>query len=77
MTLQLTEFVTVAELANMMNANVNGVISACMTLGIMVSINQRLDSKPSIIAEEFGYEANFVSAEVQEAIDVEEDRKRT
>lgn len=74
MTLQLTEFVTVAELANMMNANVNEVISACMTLGIMVSINQRLDSETiTIIAEEFGYEANFVSAEVQEAIDVEQD----
>ena len=74
MTLQLTEFVTVAELANMMNANVNEVISACMTLGIMVSINQRLDSETiTIIAEEFGYDANFVSAEVQEAIEVEED----
>ncbi|MAI23152.1 MAG: translation initiation factor IF-2 [Crocinitomicaceae bacterium] len=74
MTLQLTEFVTVAELASMMNANVNEVISACMTLGIMVSINQRLDSETiTIIAEEFGYEANFVSAEVQEAIEVEED----
>ena len=74
MTLQLTEFVTVAELANMMNTNVNEVISACMTLGIMVSINQRLDSETiTIIAEEFGYEANFVSAEVQEAIEVEED----
>ena len=74
MTLQLTEFVTVAELANMMNANVNEVISACMTLGIMVSINQRLDSETiTIISEEFGYEANFVSAEVQEAIDIEED----
>ena len=73
-TLQLTEFVTVAELANMMNANVNEVISACMTLGIMVSINQRLDSETiTIISEEFGYEANFVSADVQEAIDVEED----
>ena len=74
MTLQLTEFVTVAELANMMNTNVNEVISACMTLGIMVSINQRLDSETiTIISEEFGYEANFVSAEVQEAIDIEED----
>lgn len=58
----------------MMNANVNEVISACMTLGIMVSINQRLDSETiTIISEEFGYEANFVSADVQEAIDVEED----
>ena len=73
-TLQLTEFVTVAELANMMNASVNDVISACMTLGIMVSINQRLDSETiTIIVEEFGYEAEFVSAEVQEAIDIEED----
>ena len=73
-TLQLTEFVTVAELANMMNANVNEVISACMTLGIMVSINQRLDSETiTIISEEFGYEANFVSADVQESIAVEVD----
>ena len=73
-TLQLTEFVTVAELANMMNANVNEVISACMTLGIMVSINQRLDSETiTIISEEFGYEANFVSAEVQESIEIEVD----
>lgn len=73
-TLQLTEFVTVAELANMMNTNVNEVISACMTLGIMVSINQRLDSETiTIIVEEFGYEADFVSAEVQEAIEIEED----
>ena len=77
MTLQLTEFVTVAELANMMNANVNEVISACMTLGIMVSINQRLDSETiTIIAEEFGFEANFVSAEVQEAIEVEQDSEK-
>ncbi len=73
-TLQLTEFVTVAELANMMNTNVNEVISACMTLGIMVSINQRLDSETiTIIVEEFGYEADFVSAEVQEAIEIEND----
>ncbi len=73
-TLQLTEFVTVAELASMMNVNVNEVISACMTLGIMVSINQRLDSETiTIIAEEFGFDADFVSAEVQEAIDLETD----
>jgi translation initiation factor IF-2 len=70
-TLQLTEFVTVAELASMMDVNVNEVISACMTLGIMVSINQRLDSETiTIIAEEFGFEADFVSAEVQEAIEI-------
>ena len=75
-TLQLTEFVTVAELASMMNVNVNEVISACMTLGIMVSINQRLDSETiTIIAEEFGFDADFVSAEVQEAIELETDRE--
>ena len=75
-TLQLTEFVTVAELASMMDVNVNEVISACMTLGIMVSINQRLDSETiTIIAEEFGFEADFVSAEVQEAIEIETDKE--
>jgi translation initiation factor IF-2 len=74
--LKLTEFVTVAELASMMQVSVNEVISACMTLGIMVSINQRLDSETiSIIVEEFGFEANFVSADVQESIPVEEDRE--
>ena len=67
--LKLTEFVTVAELATMMDRGVNDIISACMTLGIMVSINQRLDSETiTIIAEEFGYEVEFVSAEVEEAI---------
>lgn len=72
--LKLTEFVTVAELATMMDRGVNDIISACMTLGIMVSINQRLDSETiTIIAEEFGYEVEFVSAEVEEAIVVEED----
>lgn len=72
--LKLTEFVTVAELASMMQVSVNEVISACMTLGIMVSINQRLDSETiSIIVDEFGFEANFVSADVQESIAVEED----
>ncbi|MEC8360996.1 MAG: translation initiation factor IF-2, partial [Bacteroidota bacterium] len=72
--LKLTEFVTVAELATMMDRGVNDIISACMTLGIMVSINQRLDSDTiTMIAEEFGYEVEFVSAEVEEAIVVEED----
>ena len=74
--LKLTEFVTVAELATMMDRGVNDIISACMTLGIMVSINQRLDSETiTMIAEEFGYEVEFVSAEVEEAIVVEEDSK--
>ena len=72
--LKLTEFVTVSELATMMSVGVNEVISACMSLGIMVSINQRLDAETiSVISEEFGYTAEFVSAEVQDAIIIEED----
>jgi len=73
-TLELTEFVTASELATMMNVSVNEVISACMSLGMMVSINQRLDKETiGIIAEEFGYGVDFVSAEVQDAIEVEDD----
>lgn len=73
--LKLTEFVTVSELATMMDVQVNDVISACMTLGIMASINQRLDAETiQIIAEEFGYTVEFVSAEVQESIPEEEDK---
>ncbi|MCH1582125.1 MAG: translation initiation factor IF-2, partial [Flavobacteriales bacterium] len=73
-TLELTEFVTASELATMMDVSVNEIISACMSLGMMVSINQRLDKETiGIIAEEFGYGVDFVSAEVQEAIEVEED----
>jgi translation initiation factor IF-2 len=72
--LKLTEFVTVSELASMMNAQATEIISACMALGIFASINQRLDAETiTIIAEEFGYTVEFVSAEVQEAIEVEED----
>ena len=72
--IKITEFVTVAELATMMDRNVNEVISACMTLGIMVSINQRLDSDTiTLIADEFGFEVEFVGAEVEESIVVEED----
>lgn len=74
--LKLTEFVTVSELASMMNVSPTEVISACMSLGIFVSINQRLDAETiQIVAEEFGYEAEFVSAEVQEAIPVVEDKE--
>ncbi|MGB0424105.1 MAG: translation initiation factor IF-2, partial [Flavobacteriales bacterium] len=74
--LKLTEFVTVSELGTLMNVSVNEVISACMSLGIMVSINQRLDAETiSVISEEFGYEVEFVSAEVQEAIVLEEDNE--
>lgn len=69
-TLQVTEFVTVSELATMMNASVNEVIAACMNLGLMVSINQRLDAEAlAIVAEEFGYKVEFVAVEIQEAID--------
>lgn len=76
--LKLTEFVTVSELASMMSVQVNDVISACMTLGIMASINQRLDAETiQIIAEEFGYQIEFVSADVQEAIQEEEDAPET
>lgn len=72
--LKLTEFVTVSELATMMSVSSTDVISACMSLGIFASINQRLDAETiQIIAEEFGYEPEFVSAEVQEAIPVQED----
>ena len=67
--LQLTEFVTVSELANMMNKQPVEIISACMSLGIFASINQRLDAETiHIIAEEFGYQVEFVSAEVTESV---------
>ena len=72
--LKLTEFVTVSELANMMNVQPTQVISACMSLGIFASINQRLDAETiQIVADEFGFETEFVSAEVQDAISMVED----
>ncbi len=72
--LKLTEFVTVAELATMMDKSPNDVISACMMLGIMVSINQRLDSETiTMIAEDFGFEVEFVSSDLEDSIEVEED----
>ncbi|CDN32971.1 Translation initiation factor 2 [Mucinivorans hirudinis] len=72
--LQVTEFVTVSELATMMDVNVNQVIMACMNLGLMVSINQRLDAEAlAIVAEEFGYKVEFVSVEIQEAIESDDD----
>ena len=74
--LKVTEFVTANELASMMNVNVNEVIQACMTLGMFVSINQRLDAETlSIVAEEFGYKVEFVSADVQESILENEDEE--
>jgi len=72
--LKLTEFVTANELAVMMDVSVNQVIATCMSLGIMVSINQRLDAETiNIVAEEFGYKTEFVSSEVIEAIGEEEE----
>ena len=74
--LKLTEFVTVSELASMMNVQPTQVIAACMSLGIFASINQRLDAETiQIVADEFGFEAEFVSAEVQDAIPVVEDQE--
>ena len=72
--LKLTEFVTAHDLASMMDVPVNQVIATCMNLGVMVSINQRLDAETiNIVAEEFGYKTEYVSAEVSEAINAEED----
>ncbi len=71
--LKVTEFVTVSDLATMMSVPVTGVITACMNLGLMVSINQRLDAEALVVvAEEFGFKVEFVSAEVQETIGDEE-----
>lgn len=73
-TLKLTEFVTVSELATMMKVGVNQVIGTCMSIGIMVSINQRLDAETiNIVADEFGFKTEYVSAEVQNAITEAED----
>ena len=73
-TLKLTEFVTVSELATMMNISVNQVIGTLMSVGIMVSINQRLDAETiNLVAEEFGFKTEYVSADVQEAITEEAD----
>ena len=76
-TLKVTEFVTVSELARMMNVSPTEVIMACMNLGLMVSINQRLDAEALVVvAEEFGYKTEFVSVEIQEAIaDETEDKE--
>ena len=74
--LKLTEFVTANELAAMMNVPVNQIIATCMSIGIMVSINQRMDAETiDIVAEEFGYKTEYVSAEVSEAIAEEEDNE--
>ncbi|WP_346858664.1 translation initiation factor IF-2 [uncultured Draconibacterium sp.] len=74
--LKVTEFVSVAEFATMMDVSVTQVISSCMSLGLFVSINQRLDAETlSVVAEEFGFKVEFVSVEIQEAIEEVEDRE--
>ncbi|MCK4919769.1 MAG: translation initiation factor IF-2 [Bacteroidales bacterium] len=72
--IKVTEFVSVSELASLINVPVNQVIQTCMDLGLFVSINQRLDAETlSMVADEFNYEVEFVSVELQESIDDEED----
>lgn len=72
--LKLTEFVTANDLANMMDVSVTEVIGTCMSIGLMVSINQRLDAETiNIVAEEFGYKTEYVSADVVEAINADEE----
>ena len=72
--IKLTEFVTANEVSTMMDVSVTEVISACMSLGMMISMNQRLDAETlTIVAEEFGYQVEFISAEVEETVEEEED----
>ena len=74
--LKLTEYVTANELATMMNISVTQVISTCMSIGIMVSINQRLDAETiNLVAEEFGYTTSYVSEEVSNAVEEDEDKE--
>jgi len=74
--LKLTEFVTVSELASMMDVSATDVIGKCMGLGIFASINQRLDAETiQLVASDFGFETEFIAADVQEAIEIEEDKE--
>ena len=74
--LKVTEFVSVAEFATMMDVSVTQVISSCMSLGLFVSINQRLDAETlSVVADEFGFKVEFVSVAIQEAIEAEDDHE--
>lgn len=74
--LKVTEFVTVGEIATMMDVPITKVIGTCMTLGIMVTMNQRLDAETlSIVADEFGFEVEFITTDIEEAIEVVEDRE--
>ncbi|WP_044400237.1 translation initiation factor IF-2 [Lacinutrix sp. Hel_I_90] len=73
--LKVTEFVTASEVATMMDVSVTKIISACMSLGMMVTMNQRLDAETlTIVAEEFGYKVEFVTADIKESIAVVEDK---
>ncbi|WP_336068209.1 translation initiation factor IF-2 [Mesoflavibacter sp. CH_XMU1404-2] len=73
--LKVTEFVTASEVATMMDVPVTSIISACMSLGMMVTMNQRLDAETlTIVAEEFGYEVEFVTADIEESIEEVEDK---
>ncbi|MBC2843516.1 translation initiation factor IF-2 [Winogradskyella flava] len=73
-TLKVTEFVTVSEIATMMDVGVTEVISACMSLGMMVTMNQRLDAETlTIVAEEFGYDVEFITADIEESIEEAQD----
>jgi translation initiation factor IF-2 len=75
-TIKVTEFVTVGEIATMMDVPITKVIGTCMALGIMVTMNQRLDAETlSIVADEFGYEVEFVTTDIEDAIEVVEDRE--
>ena len=75
-TIKVTEFVSVSELASMMDVDSNEIISTCMSVGLLVSINQRLDAETIVlVAEEFNYEVEFISIDLQEAIMKEEDRE--
>ena len=72
--IQVTEFITVGEVATMMEVSGNDIISACMSLGIMVTMNQRLDAETlSVVADEFGFEVDFVTAEIEESIQEDTD----
>ncbi len=72
--IQVTEFITVGEVASMMEVSGNDIISACMSLGIMVTMNQRLDAETlSVVADEFGFEVDFVTAEIEESIQEDTD----
>lgn len=74
--LKVTEFVTVGEIATMMDVPITKVISVCMSLGIMVTMNQRLDAETlTIVADEFGYEVEFITTDIEEAMEVVEDRE--